>query len=277
VVEYACRLADADDAEPVADLYRASGIAGAPAAQGLVERMLQTGNAFLVADDDPYLDGAVRFREDEGIGWFDLLVSARPWAGAQLVRAVERRFQDRGLRLSRAHIPDIPVLAGYFARLGYLPIGRRTSDSGESELLLERRLPLLTVREQRRSDAAAIGELTGEDPWVFEQGARPGWFVASDGDRVVGVIQVADAGGGLARVRVPVLASGYSGRELELWMLDRAATYAETNGFHTAEVAADASLESVRKGLESRFWVRDGAAWRRIFFTPKPAGEADWD
>ncbi len=127
------------------------------------------------------------------------------------------------------------------------------------------------------SDAAAIGELTGEDPWVFEQGARPGWFVASDGDRVVGVIQVADAGGGLARVRVPVLASGYGGRELELWMLDRAATYAETNGYHTAEVAAHASLESVRKGMESRFWVRDGAAWRRIFFTPKPAGEADWD
>lgn len=277
MADYVCRPADSDDAEPMADLYRASGIAGAPAAQGLVERMLQTGNAFLVADDEPYLDGAVRFREDDGIGWFDLLVSARAWAGAQLVRAVERRFQDRGLRLSRAYIPNTPALADYFARLGYLPIGRRTGEAGDSELLLERRLPLLTVREQRRADAAAIGELTGEDPWVFEQGARPGWFVASDGDRVVGVIQVADAGGGLARVRVPVLAPGYAGRELELWMLDRAATYAETNGYHTAEVAADTTLEGGRKGMESRFWVRDGAAWRRIFFTPKPAGEEDWE
>ncbi len=273
MTDYVCRLADSDDAEAMADLYRASGLADAPAAPGLVERMLQTGNAFLVADDDPYLDGAVRIREEEGIGWFDLLVSARAWAGAQLVRAVERRFQDRGLRLSRAYASDRRALADYFARLGYLPIGRRVSEGGESELLLERRLPLLTVREQRRADASAIGELTGEDPWVFEQGARPGWFVASDGDRVVGVTQVADAGRGLARVRVPVLASGYTGRNLELWMLDRAATYAETNGYHTAEVAADPALDSLRKGMEERYWIREGGAWRRIFFTPRQDGE----
>lgn len=276
MTDYVCRPVDSEDAEPMADLYRASGIAGAPAAPSLVDRMLQTGNAFLVADDGTYIDGAIRFREVEGIGWFDLLVSARPWAGVELVRAVERRFQDRGLRLSRANAPDVAPLPDYFARLGYLPIGRQEND-GRPELLLERRLPLLTVREQRRSDAAAIRGLTGEDPWVFEQGARPGWFVASDGDRVVGVTQVADAGGGLARVRTPLLATGYEGRELELWMLDRAATYAETNGYHTAELPADPSLDSVRKGMEARYWVRDGGAWRRVFFTPKPAGEEDWD
>ncbi len=276
MAEYICRVADTEDAEAMADLYRSSTLAGAPAARGLVERLMQTGNAFLVADDDPFLDGAVRFHEEEGIGWFDLLVSARPWAGAELVRAVERRFQDRGLRLSRAYAPESRALQEYFARLGYLPIGRRTTGTGESELLLERRLPLLTVREQRRSDAAAIGELTGEDPWIFEQGARPGWFVASDGDRVVGVTQVAETGKGLARIRVPVLAEGYSGRGLEVWMLDRAATYAETNGFHTAEIDADPALDHERKVLEERYWVREGSAWRRVFFTPKSADDDDW-
>lgn len=264
-----CRLAESDDAEAMADLYAASGLAGAPASAAEVELMLQTGHAFLVAEDGPYIDGAVRFHEDEGIGWFDLLVSARAWSGVELVRAVERYFQDRGLRLARAHINEHPPLTEYFARLGYLPIGRRTGDDGTPELLVERRLPLLTVREQRRSDAAAIGELTGEDPWVFEQGARPGWFVASDGDRVVGVTHVADAGGGLARIRPPVLAAGYEGRGLELWMLDRAATYAETNGYHTAEVSTGERLEGSRKGMEDRYWLRDGAVWRRVFFTPR--------
>jgi hypothetical protein len=60
-------------------------------------------------------------------------------------------------------------------------------------------------------------------------------------------------------------------------MLDRAAAYAETNGYHTAEVESDSSLEDVRKGLEDRYWIRDGAVWRRVFFTPKTAEDEEWD
>ena len=271
------RLATSDDSAPLAALYAGSGLPGAPAVAGQFERMTQTGHAFLVAEAGDQLAGSVRFRDDEGIGWFDLLVADRLWAGAQLVRAVERGAQDRGTRIVRCRCPDLPVYADYFSWLGYLPIGRGANEAGEPELLLERRLPLLTVREQRRADAEAIGELTGEDPWVFEQGARPGWFVAADGDRVVGVVQVADAGKGLARISVPMLKPSHRGRALELWMLDRAAAYAETNGYHTAEVESDSSLEDVRKGLEDRYWIRDGAVWRRVFFTPKTAEDEEWD
>lgn len=273
--DWVCRPATSEDAEAIADLYAASGIPGAPALSGQVEVMLQTGHAFLVADDDPYLDAAVRFRDDEGIGWFDLLVSAHAPAGVRLIRAVERVFQDRGLRLARAWTPETAGLPAYFARLGYLPIGQRTADGGEIELLLERRLPLLTVREQRRTDAAAIAALTGEDPWFFEQGARPGWFVASDGDRLVGVASVRDAGRGLARVVAPVLAPGYEGRNLELWMLERAALYGETNGYHTAEMPATPGFERLKRELEDRRWFRDGDAWRRVFFMPRDEIEDD--
>lgn len=273
---FAFRLATAEDAATVAALYRRSGLADAPAAEALFQVMIQTGNAFLLAESGEVVAGAIRFRDEEGIGWFDLLVANRTWAGVELVRAVERLFQDHGLRLSRAYCPDEGILPDYFSKLGYLPIGRQTSADGRPQLLLERRLPLLTVREQRRSDATAIGELTGEDPWVFEQGARPGWFVAADGDRVVGVTQVADSGGGLARIRTPILAPGYAGRSLELWMLERATTYAETNGYHTAEVATHPTLEAVSKGMEDRYWVRDGNIWRRVFFTPK-SPQDDWD
>ncbi len=276
MIRFTFRLATADDAPAIAALYRRSGLADAPAQEATFQLMIQTGNAFLVAESGTTVCGAVRFREEDGIGWFDLLVSSRGWAGVELVRAVERSFQDRGLRLSRAYSPGEGILPGYFSRLGYLPIGRRTTGEGH-ELLLERRLPLLTVREQRRSDAAAIGDLTGEDPWVFEQGARPGWFVAADGDRVVGVTQVADGGRGLARIRPPLLAPRYEERSLELWMLERATTYAETNGYHTAEVEAAASLDVVRKGMEDRYWVRDAQVWRRVFFTPKDDDAEDWD
>lgn len=277
MAHFTFRLATTDDAEAVASLYRHSGLAGAPAVAGIFERMTQTGHAFLVAEREDAIKGAIRFHDNEGIGWFDLLVSARPWAGAELVRAVERSCQDRGLRLARAYCPDEGTLPDYFSRLGYLPIGRRTGEDGRPELLLERRLPLLTVREQRRADAEAIGALTGEDPWVFEQGARPGWFVAADGDRVVGVTQVADAGGGLSTIRPPILSPGYAGRSLELWMLERATTYAETNGYHTAELQAAPSLEPLRKALEDHYWIRDGQIYRRIFFTPKSPDQDDWD
>lgn len=263
------RLATADDARAAATAYEGSGLPGAPASPGEFERLTQTGHALLVAAAEGRLFGAIRVREEEGIAWFDLLVSRRPWAGAQLVRAVERRAQDRGIRLVRAVCPDERTLPDYFARLGYLPIGRHRSAEGQPELLLERRLPLLTVREQRRSDAEAIASLTGEDQWVFEQGARPGWFVASDGDRVVGAIQVRDAGAGLARITHPALLPAYRGRQLEIWMLERAATYAETNGYHTAEVEAVADLNALKRELEDRRWFREGDVWRRVFFTSR--------
>jgi ribosomal protein S18 acetylase RimI-like enzyme len=275
VTEYSFRLATTEDAAPVAALYLRSRLEGAPATPGEVERLVQTGHAFLLAEIDGTIAGAVRFRDEEGIGWFDLLASDRPWAGMQLVHAVERGCQDRGIRLLRTRCPDVRLCSDYFGWLGHLPIGRDTNAAGEPELVLERRLPLLTVREQRRSDAGAIGEITGHDPWVFEQGALPGWFVAADGENVVGVIQCADGGKGLARLSVPALLPGYRGRSLEAWMVQRAAEYAETNGFHTAEVDADPSLEPLKEALEDRYWVREGATWRRVFFTPK--SEQDWE
>jgi hypothetical protein len=238
--------------------------------------LVQTGNAFLVAECDTGLDGAIRFWDEEGIGWFDLLVSSRPWAGAELVRAVERRCQDRGIRLLRSRCPDTAIMADYFGWLGHLPIGTAVDATGAPQLLLERRLPLLTVREQRRADADAIGRIAGHDPWVFEQGSLPGWFVAADGERVVGVVSCADSGRGLARISVPVLLDRYRGRGLDLWMVDRAAEYAETNGFHTAEMEAHPSLDPARKGLEDRYWLREGDLWRRVFFTPRADPEDDW-
>ena len=200
---------------------------------------MQTGEAFLLAECDGDVVGVVRRSEEEGIASFDLLASCEAGAGRALVRAVEARAQDGGLRLVRARLPDEPRLADYFAALGYLPIGRANEAFGGEQvaiLTVERRLPLLTVREQRRSDADAIASLAGEDPWPFEQGPRPGWFVASDGDRVVGVIQARDTGGGLAAIREPALAAGYEGRGLDAWMVERAADYAGTHGSHTAEL-----------------------------------------
>jgi GNAT superfamily N-acetyltransferase len=189
---------------------------------------------------------------------------------------VERLCQDRGVRLVRCHCPDSAIFEDYFARLGYLPIGRDFSESGEPQLLLERRLPLLTVREQRRGDADAIGALTRDDPWVFAQGSRPGAFVAADGEKVVGFIQCAEAARGIARIGVPALAAPYRGRGLELWMISRAVEYAETNGYHTAEMEAVPELDSLRKGLEERFWVRERDTWRRVFFTPRDEAKDDW-
>ncbi len=269
------RTAEPEDAAAVASLYSSSPLAAAPRTASAFELLLQTGHTFVIAEADGEVDGAVRWWADEGIGWFELLASWRPWAGAELVRAVERACQDRGIRLLRCRCPDEDIFAAYFARLGHLPIGRAAGTDGEPELLLERRLPLLTVREQRRADAAAIGAITGEDPWVFEQGALPGWFVTADGERIVGVVSCADAGRGLARVGPPVLLPAYRGRGIELWMIDRATEYAETNGFHTAELDAVSALEPLRKGLEDRYWVLDGGPWRRIFFTPKSDDEED--
>lgn len=276
MTRFSFRAASTEDAPVAARLYAHSGIQGAPALPGLFEQGVQLGQAFLVAEDSGELAGMARWRDDEGIAQFDLLVSRRVWAGVELVRAIERAAQDRGTRLVRTVCPDEQLFEAYFGWLGYRPIGQQRSERGTRELLLERRLPLLTVREQRRSDARAIGELTDSDPWLLEQGARPGWFVAADGDRVVGVVQVSDSGRGLARVSVPVMKASHRGRALEVWMLERAAAYAETNGFHTAEVEDDASLASVRKALEERAWLHDAGLMRRVFWTPKTDEDEEW-
>ncbi len=273
------RLANTEDGPAAAALYARSGLRNAPRSAGEFERMTQVGHAFLVAEADGQLAGIVRFHDEEGITWFDLLAAAVPGAGRALIGAVTRGAQDRGIRLARTRVPDRWPLPEYFARQGFLAIGHEAdAETGEPLLLVERRLPLLTVREQRRADATVIGEMTGEDPWVFEQGARPGWFVASDGDRVVGVIACRDAGGGLARIDEPVLRDEYRGRKLEVWMVERAALYAETNGYHTAELPAAPSLEGLRKDLEDRSWYRDGERYIRTFREPPSQfDDEDWD
>jgi hypothetical protein len=52
-------------------------------------------------------------------------------------------------------------------------------------------------------------------------------------------------------------------------MLERAGTYAETNGYHTAEAEAVPDLEPLKRDLEDRRWFREGDVWRRVFFTPR--------
>ncbi len=228
------------------------GAAGALSGGALV--LAQTGAAILVAEDDRGLAGAVRYREEDGIASIDLLASYLPGAGRALVHAAERRAQDHGVRLLRCEVTaDDSVLEAYFGRMGYLPVARSATT-----VALERRLPLLTVREQRREDAAAIAEIAGEDPWPFEQGARPGWFVLADGQRVVGVVSVRERAMGVAAVRTPVLVDGYAGRGLDVWMIERAAIYAGTNGFHTLEVAATPELKAQERDLEERRWFPDG-------------------
>lgn len=257
------RAAGGEDAAALAELYAGSGLEGAPRDAGEAARLLQTGSAFLLAEDDAGIAGAVRWREEDGVAWFDLLRSLEPWAGAELVRAVGRLAQDRGLRLARCRAKADPGLETYFARLGYLPVARERGDGGE-EVVLERRLPLLTVREQRKGDAAAIAALTGADSWPFAQGARPGWFVAADGEQVVGVANLADAGGGLARLSPPVLAPGYEGRGLELWMVERAREWAATHGFHTCELEATPVLWQHRRELEDRGWHLEGGRFVHV-------------
>lgn len=264
------RAATPDDADAVASLYAQAGrgLPGAPNTAGEFERLIQTGNAFLVAERDGNVAGAVRHGDDAGIGWLDLLVGGVAGAGPALLGAVERGAQDRGFRLVRMVVPEDSRLPACFARWGYLPVSRSKGEWGGREqvlLTLEKRLALLTVREQRREDAGAIGELTGQDPWVYGQGARPGVFVAADGDRVIGFVAVRDGGAGLARIDEPVLREAYQGRRLELWMIERCATYAETHGFHSAELEATEGLVAFRRALEDRTWELDGRVFRRRF------------
>lgn len=223
--------------------------------------LAQTGSRVLVALCDDGVAGLVRWWESDGIAWFDLLAAAVPGAGRELVRSAGRAAQDAGLRLARTRVPEDSVLPGYFGRLGYGPISRERAEDGATWLVLERRLPLLTVREQRRGDASAIGALTGDDPWIYEQGVRPGAFVLSDGDLVAGFVAVREGGRGVAELRPPALTAGYQGRGLELWMLERAVLYAVTNGYVSARVSATAELARLGRDLEDRRWSREGDAF----------------
>jgi GNAT superfamily N-acetyltransferase len=281
---FTLRAAAPDDADSVAALYAAAcaapageaALPGAPSTPAAFGVMIQTGSAFLLAERETALAGALRHWDEDGIGWFDLLAARRTGAGPALIRGAEMSAQDRGLRLVRARIPDDARLPDAFLRWGYLPVSRGPAAAGgPPTLVVEKRLPLLTVREQRRGDAAAIGEITGDDPWVYEQGARPGVFVASDGERVVGFISVRDGGGGLAQVTTPVLLGSYRGRGIAVWMVERAAGYAETNGYHTAELAITPATEPLRRALEDRLWQHEPPAYIKRFRNPTPP-EDDW-
>ncbi len=257
------RPVSADDADAGAAFYSAAGVR----LLGPLRVLLQTGNAFLAAyDQSGELRGIVRYWDEDGTGWLDLLVSTSPGAGRALLRGVERLAQDHGIRFVRLAVPDDSPLPPVMQRWGYRPVGHREdAPSGTPVRMLvhEKRLALLTVREQRRADAAAIGALTGDDPWVYEQGTRPGVFVASDGDAVIGFVSVRDADGGLALITDPKLLETYHGRGIEVWMIERSGTYAETNGYHTAHVVASAVLDGYGRDLEDRQWHRediDGAA-----------------
>ncbi len=257
------RQATQDDAPGIAAISRESPDEGAAelfddwADDAGVARMLQTGHDVTVAERDGEVAAFAEWREDEGVAWCERVASAVPGAGRVLVRAFGRRAQDGGLRLVRSHVPEGTLLEDYFAWLGYLPISRETRD-GHEWVVVERRVPLLTVREQRRSDAAVIANMTGEDPYAFEMLMKGGCFVAADGDRVVGVTWVSDAGAGAGRVAGPWLDDAYRGRGLEAWMLERLAYHGEHSGYHTVSVADSPALEGLQRDLEDRRWFRDG-------------------
>jgi len=265
------RPAIPDDAEGIAAVLRdAFSRARAPepdAAKAMepggAALLMQTGSALLVCADGDRVVGVVRHHDDEGVAWFDLLASTLPGAGSRLVKAVGTLAQDGGLRLVRARIPDEWPYPEYFGRLGYSPVSRETGPAGAPLLVIERRLPLLTVREQRRSDAQDIAALTGRDPWPFEQNLLPGWFVLADGDRVAGVVAAQDQGAGVALVLTPSLSDEYRNRGLELWMVERAAYWAETNGFHTLELEPGEAIERLQRDFEDRRWFREGPVLRK--------------
>jgi ribosomal protein S18 acetylase RimI-like enzyme len=264
IAGFEIRPSNPDDAVPLAALYAARGarLAEAPCEPAAFERLIQTGSAFMVAIHEGRAAGAIRMREHEGIAWFDLLVSGATGAGPALLRAAEQAAQDRGIRLARMEVPEESRLPSAFSRFGYLPIARTASGAGPA-LVLEKRLPLLTVREQRRSDAAGIARLTGEDPWPFEQGTRPGWFVLADGERVAGAISVRIGRGGRATASPPSVDPAYRGRAIESWMLERAATYAETNGALTITVQGSPELDAQGRTLEDFRWESIDGRWEK--------------
>ncbi len=231
---------------------------GATPTAASVGTLLQTGNEFLVScADDGEVIAIARPWSDDGVQWFDLLASVRAGSGRDLVRRVECRAQDSGLRIVRTRLPGDERLLAAFQRWGFVPVSRDNS-AGQPVLVVERRVPLLTVREQRRDDALSLAALTGEDPWMFAQGARPGWFVLADGVRIGGAVAVRDTGRGTARCSVPLLLDAYRGRRLELWMIDVAFRYASTRGFHTLSLVSTPETDRFARDLEDRKWHREG-------------------
>lgn len=217
---------------------------------------LQTGHACLVAVDGETVVGAVEWWIAEDIASFELLCSVRAGAGRSLVTAVEILAQDEGARLSRCEAPAGDILEDYFSWLGYLPVASETRD-GTEWLTFERRLPLLTIREQRRSDAQDIAAMTGRDAYPFEMSPRRGCFVASDGEQFVGVAWLTGEGSE-GRVEGPWLLPAYEGRGLEQWFLRRLAYHARHGGYHTVRVGATDALVAIGRELEDLRYFRSG-------------------
>lgn len=223
-----------------------------------IEMLLQSGADLLVAEAEERVVGVVRRWQDDGIAWLDLLAASRAGAGRALVRAVEHGAQDRGCRTVRLETPDLYGLPDLFQRWGYSPVSRSVKE-GTSLLTMEKRVPLLTVREQRRGDGPFIERLTGRDAWLFDQQPQAGWFIAADGEHSAGVVWSRDRGSGVAGIATPLLVPGYEGRGLDVWMIERAALWAETNGFHTLEVELDETTRPLERTLEDYGWHVEAA------------------
>lgn len=262
------RDAAPEDARAAAALYAASpSLFDAPKTESGFLRLIQTGDRFLVAEGESGPAGAIRLREDDGVAFFDLLVARVPGAGPALLKAAEQRMQDRGIRIARMEVAQESRLPRAFGWFGYLPVATRV-DGDAALVVLEKRLPLLTVREQRRSDAQEIGRIAGIDPWPFEQRPMPGWFVLADGERIRGVVSVRIAADGVAAIEPPALDDGYWGRGLEVWMLERAAAYAASGGGRTATTPDSNVPAESRLLLEERGWERQGNMWVKRLDVP---------
>lgn len=274
------RGASSEDASALAELIRkafgdlleAYPAAAEAADAGRLALLLQTGAKMLVAEDDRGAAGTVRWWREEGVAWFDLLASRRPFAGRTLVRAVERLARDLGLRLCRAAVLEGSRAERAFSFWGYFPVQRR-QERGRSFLVMERRLPLLTVREARREDAEVLSRLTGRDPWFFATMRPPGWYVAADGDAVVGVCWV-ERGGTEWSVGDLIVLPEHEGRGLEAWLLEWAAFYAATHGAERLRVQRSPLLERHAPELEARGWRPEADAFLRDLIASPPAIEA---
>jgi hypothetical protein len=80
--------------------------------------------------------------------------------------------------------------------------------------------------------------------------------VLADGATVSGVVAVGESGFGEATVHTLVFAHRYRDRRLEPWMLERAGSWAETNGYHTVSVAASLVEACPERLLEDYGWFR---------------------
>ncbi len=235
--------------------------------------LLQTGAEMLVAEDGRGLAGTVRWWREEGVAWFDLLASVRPGAGRALVRAVERLAKEIGLRVSRAAVLEGTRAERAFLFWGYHPVQRR-QEQGRSFLVMERRLPLLTVREARREDADVLSQLTGRDSWFFATMRPPGWYVAADGDTIVGVCWVERGSGSTWSVGGLVVLPEHEGRGLEAWLLEWAAFFAATHGAEYLRAPRSPLLERHAPELEAHGWRSLSDGFVRDLLAHPPSIEA---